>query len=113
VSVQAARSWLAARVAAAPPALRERMDTALAGLPDAPGGRAGKLGAAALVCLRAALDAGPGRDAALPLLAADGLLTHGCEAAAEEAGDEGVAVFAANWGATRLAALLEADPPGA
>jgi hypothetical protein len=97
VSGDAARAWLAARVAAAPPALCEQMDAALSGLPDS----------------RAALDAGPGRAAALPLLAADALLTHGCEAAAEAAGEDGVAAFAASWGAARLGMLLEVDVPDA
>jgi hypothetical protein len=63
------------------------------------------LGDAAVDCLRAALRAGTRDDAALDLLAADGLLTYAWEAAAA-AGADGLDRFAAAYSPDRLAALL-------
>jgi hypothetical protein len=64
-----------------------------------------QLGEAALVCLRAALRRADDRAAALDLLAADALLTYGCEAAAEQE-DGAVTRFAESYGPARLARLL-------
>ena len=73
-------SWLASRTPAPPTALAEKMAEALGAregeIPDA-------LAAAAIDELRRVLASDGGRDVAIDLLAADALLTHACEAAAE------------------------------
>lgn len=99
------QAWLDDREPAIPPVLRARMGAALrqasaASLPD-------RLGEAALSCLRAALVRGDERAAALDLLAADALLTHGAEAAADE-GAEAVSAWADRFGAVALGRLLPA-----
>jgi len=103
------RRWLAARLPEPPAALHARMDEALASLPPAESAAAAslesRLGEAAVACLAAALEKGESRDAAFDLLAADALLTYGCEAAVEAA-PGAVARFAAQFGAARLAGLL-------
>jgi hypothetical protein len=71
------------------------------------------LGEAALLCLNDALVRGNDRAAALDLLAADALLTYGCEAATEQdlaADDEDVRAlenFAQAYGAAGLSRLLQ------
>lgn len=62
------------------------------------------LGDAAVSSLARALEGGSAREAGLDLLAADALLTYGCEAAAEQ-GVSAVIEFAKRYGATRLATL--------
>ena len=103
-----ARDWLDRREATPPPRLlerlREALDAAFTRGVDLPS----QFGEAALVCLEAALRRGDDRSAALDLLAADALLTYGCEAAAELDRDE-VARFAEHYGAGRLARLLPTD----
>ena len=94
--------WLAERVEGAPEQLRVRMATAIAAVPsDAP--LYDRLALAAEQCLmRGCRDAA--RENALELLAADALLTHACEAAAE-AGSETLNAFAARWDAARFDSL--------
>jgi hypothetical protein len=98
-------SWLRARRPAPPERLIRRMEAALTGVEANGADLAGELGEAAVVCLRGALAAGPGRAAALDLLAADALLTYACEAAAD-GGAAGLERFAAAYGPARLARLL-------
>ena len=102
-----ARSWLSERIADAPDALRERM---LAALADVNGEETvhGQLADAAAICLQNAMAEQALRVCAIGLLAADALMTHACEAAAETGGDE-LAAFAAQWDAKRFEQLLHAD----
>lgn len=90
-----AEAWLRERAADAPPVLLEAMLAALPRdtepLPDA-------LAGAALALYRQVLGGGGGRGDALPLLAADALLTHAFEAQAE-LDPQGVARLADCWGA--------------
>lgn len=99
-SVAATLEWLDARTPAPPPELRARMAEALQPAQT----RAGALAEGALACLKAALDRGGERAAALDLLAADALLTYAMEAAAE-AGAEALAEMTDAYGPARLAAL--------
>ncbi|HEX5520123.1 MAG TPA: hypothetical protein VFX29_00445 [Longimicrobiaceae bacterium] len=105
----AAERWLRERLPGAPPRLLEAMAAAVAeasgpeadaaAVPDA-------LAEAALRLYREVLGGTGGRDDALPLLAADALLTHALQAQAE-LDPTGVADFAARWGgAERLGDLL-------
>lgn len=108
IEVSAVRDWLLYRAPAPPRELLDRMLSALgeaAPAADLPS----RLGEAALVCVAAALERVEERGAALDLLAADALLTYGCEAAAEsEPG--ALERFARDFGATRLSRLLPASP---
>ena len=103
--ISPAAAWLRANVPEAPPAL---MDTMLAALPaDAHATVADALAAAAM-WLYAGLRGGSGcREDALPLLAADALLTHALQARAEDDVDT-LAAFCARWGAS--GALAELAP---
>ena len=98
-------AWLRASVPAAPPAL---VDAMLAALPAEPAASVADALAAAALRLYAGLRAGSGcREDALPLLAADALLTHALQAQAEEDVD-GLAAFAERWGAAgELGALAD------
>jgi hypothetical protein len=108
----AARSWLEANSAGAPPALLARMLRALddterttaAGVGSAPEGVPGALSAAALTCLREALERCDERHAALHLLAADALITAACEAAVDVPDSAGPLA--------QLRTLCEAFDPG-
>lgn len=99
-----AASWLAARIADAPEALRARM---LAALNDVNGVEEihEHLGQAAALCLERAMSETARRESAMDLLTADALLTHACEAAAE-AGSDVLAAFASAWDATRFEQIL-------
>jgi hypothetical protein len=91
--VSAASEWLHARLAGAPPALLEAMVAALpmdGEVPEA-------LAAGAMSLYEQVLRGAGGREDALPLLAADALLTHALEARAEMDAD-GVGGFAEAWG---------------
>jgi hypothetical protein len=91
-----AEDWLRARLPAAPESLLEMMIGAL----EPETGMISETLARAAMSLYAevvALDGG--RDAALPLLAADALLTHAFQARAEEDPD-GLEAFAERWGAS-------------
>lgn len=99
--MSAAADWLHARLAGAPPTLLDRM---VAALPE--DGRVPEaLAAGAMSLYDQLLRGAGGREDALPLLAADALLTHALEAAAEMDAD-GVGEFADAWGgAGRIGAL--------
>ena len=105
-----AERWLRGHVADAPPALVEAMAGALSadegeGVPDA-------LAAGALRLYRRVLGGTGGREDALPLLAADALLTHALQAQAELDPD-GVAGFARRWGAAGGLSRLPDEAPRA
>jgi hypothetical protein len=84
----AAKHWLAGRVQAAPASLVDHMNLAVDAVPaEAVAGSGGAavarlLTRASLSCLAEALESCDDRTAALPLLAADALITAACEAAA-------------------------------
>jgi len=106
--VSDAERWLRARLADAPAELLEAMAAAL---PPEGGGSVADALAAGAVSLYAGLRHGSGgREDALPLLAADALLTHALEAQAE-ADPDGVAAFAGRWGAAGALGRLSADAP--
>lgn len=115
-----ARRWLDAREPGPPAELRERMLAALAEVAASTPVPA-VLAEAGLTCFRAALSAvhagtsqrtGAGlTPTALDLLAGDALLTYACEAAAEE-GSEALAALAREYGAARLARLLDLEGNG-
>ena len=102
-------NWLSERITNAPDPLRERMLEALA---EVNGGATicGQLADASAICLRNAMAEQALRVCAIGLLAADALMTHACEAAAEAGGDE-LAAFSAAWSAERFEQLLHADKP--
>lgn len=99
--MSAAAEWLRVRLAGAPP---ELLDAMLAEVGE--GAEVPEALASASVSLYARVLRGTGgREDAVPLLAADALLTHALEAQAE-ADPDGVAELAARWGgAGRLGAL--------
>ena len=76
-----AAAWLRGRLPAAPPALLEQMAAAL---PRRQTSTAAALIDGALTLYRGVAAGSGGREDALPLLAADALLTHAFEAQAEE-----------------------------
>ena len=94
-----AERWLRARLPDAPPALLEAMTDALASDSDADvePSVADSLAAASVRLYARVLAGTGGREDALPLLAADALLTHALEAQAE-ADPDGLADFAERWG---------------
>lgn len=102
--MSAATSWLSQRLVDAPEQLRARMlaalDSALDSLPLHE-----RLALAACDCLMRALRDHASRDSALELLAADALLTHACEAAAE-VGSDTLTTFTAAWSAPHFEQLL-------
>ncbi|HEX8243672.1 MAG TPA: hypothetical protein VF541_09255 [Longimicrobium sp.] len=101
-----AAAWLRANAPAAPPALLEAM---LAALRPEPDDTVADALAAAAMRLYAELRAGSGcREDALPLLAADALLTHALQAQAEDDPD-GLAAFTERWGAAGALAELAPD----
>lgn len=99
-----ATHWLSERLVDAPEQLRARMfaalDTTSASTPVHE-----RLALAARYCLLRALRDHANRASALDLLAADALLTHACEAAAEVDSDT-LTAFAAAWDARRFEQLL-------
>jgi len=102
--VSAAAQWLRERLPAAPAPLLERMISALpadaSDVPDA-------LAEGAISLYADVVRGSGGREDALPLLAADALLTHAFQAQAEK-DPAGVSVLAARWGAAgRLGELVE------
>jgi hypothetical protein len=99
-----AEIWLRARVPNAPAQLLKTMISALpasaATLPDA-------LAAAAVNLYNDVVEGTGGREDALPLLAADALLTHAFQAQAEIDAN-GLAALADRWGArNRLGGVLK------
>lgn len=103
-----AGAWLRARTADAPAALVEAMAAAVPD--DGNGSVADALAAGAVRLYGAVLRGTGGREDALPLLAADALLTHALQAQAEDDPD-GIEAFAARWGAA--GALAEVELGGA
>ncbi len=102
--MSAAAEWLHGRLAGAPATLLELMVAALPEDGDVPEA----LAAGAMSLYEQVLHGTGGREDALPLLAADALLTHALEARAEM-DVEGVGEFAGAWGgAGRIGALAEA-----
>lgn len=101
------QEWLTFRLAGAPDGLRERMLAALDDAANAEAATHDVLALAAAACMQHAMTEQPRRDCALDLLAADALLTHACEAAAEQGGDA-LAAFTASWNAERFEQLLQA-----
>jgi len=105
-----AAQWLRGHAGDAPAAL---MDAMLAALPaHASDSVADALAEGALSIYRGLLHTAGGREDALPLLAADALLTHALEAQAE-ADPDGVDEFSRRWGAAGALALLTPDVPRA
>lgn len=99
--MSAAAGWLRARLAGAPP---ELLDAMLAEVGDGEEVPEALASASASLYARVLRGTG-GREDALPLLAADALLTHALEARAE-ADPDGVAELARRWGgAGRLGEL--------
>lgn len=103
------RSWLAERLADAPDTLRDRMLDAVANASGS-GATHDVLANAAALCLERAMSEQARRASALNLLAADALMTHACEAAAE-AGSDVLATFTAAWNAERFERLLPTAAP--
>ncbi|MFL5541455.1 MAG: hypothetical protein ACJ8J0_20885 [Longimicrobiaceae bacterium] len=103
-----AERWLRDHVPDAPAPLMDAMVGALAA--DAGEAVPEALAAGALHLYRALLHGSGGREDALPLLAADALLTHSVQAQAELDPDS-VDAFARRWGAAGALALLCADAP--
>lgn len=105
-----AADWLRERHPQTPASLAERMQLALKRVEASSATPVWQsLAEAAQDRLRVALPHAEERPAALDLLAADALLTHACEAAAEE-GADALETLTTRYGATRLAELLtEAD----
>ena len=108
--MSAAERWLRDHVPGAPPALMDAMVGALAA--DAGEAVPEALAAGALSLYRGLLDTAGGREDALPLLAADALLTHAVQAQAEIDPDT-VDAFTRRWGAAGALALLSPDAPRA
>ena len=104
----AAGRWLENRLGDAPAELLQAMHQALA-TEDGPVAEA--LAGAAMTLYGQVLVSGGGRADALPLLAADALLTHAMEAQAE-ADPAGLAAFVERWGAAgRLGELVHQVEP--
>ncbi len=101
-----AERWLRERLPDAP---AELLNTMAAALPPEGGGALADILAAGALRLYAALGGGAGgRESALPLLAADALLTHALEAQAE-ADPDGLVDFVKRWGASGHLGELTAD----
>lgn len=107
-----AEGWIRERLTDAPPAL---LDAMTAALPDDAPSVPDALAAGALRLLDRVARGSGGREDALPLLAADALLTHAFQAQAET-DPAGVSALAARWGGAgrlgELAARLPAGAPG-
>jgi hypothetical protein len=98
-----AEMWLRARVSAAPARL---LQTMIAALPAGTGTLPDTLATAAAGLYSDVVDGSGGRDDALPLLAADALLTHAFQAQAE-LDSSGLAALADRWSARgRLGEVL-------
>ena len=91
----AAEGWLRARLSGAPP---ELLDTMIAALPDDRSAVPDALAGGALSLYARVASGSGGREDALPLLAADALLTHAFEAQAE-INPVGLEALALRWGA--------------
>jgi hypothetical protein len=106
--VTAAARWLSGRLADSPADLLEAM---LNALPADDGAVSEALAFGALALYGRVLAGSGGREDALPLLAADALLTHAIEAQAET-DPAGLPAFVERWGAAgRLGALVHQVEP--
>jgi hypothetical protein len=94
--VTSGERWIRVRLADAPVALVEEMCRAVRSAAAEDDGVAEALAAAATHLYAAVAAGAGGREAALPLLAADALTTHALEASAQADSDAGAA-FAAGW----------------
>lgn len=92
--MRAGEVWIRERLAGAPQRLVERMIDAL---PEHAATDADALAEAALALYASVLLGSGGREDALPLLAADALLTHAHQACAE-VDPEALGAFALRWG---------------
>lgn len=92
--MRAGEGWIRERLPQAPPRLVAAM---VAALPARAESDADALAEGALALLRSVAGGAGGREDALPLLAADALLTHAFQARAE-ADPDGVEAFAGHWG---------------
>lgn len=101
----AAERWLRCNVAEAPPGL---LDAMVAELANSHGPVPEALADAALQLYRKVLLGDGGRECALPLLAADALLTHAMHAQAE-VDVAALPSFASRWGAAGRLSILAAD----
>ncbi len=90
-----AESWLRSRVPGAPAQL---LKTMISALPESAETVADALATASLRLYEDVVDGSGGREDALPLLAADALLTHAFQAQAEMDAS-GLAAFADRWSA--------------
>lgn len=108
--MSAAERWLRDHAPNAPHALMDAMLGALS--TDAGEAVPEALAAGALNLYRGLLTGAGGREDALPLLAADALLTHALQAQAEIDPDS-VDEFTRRWGAAGALALLSTDAPRA
>jgi hypothetical protein len=99
-----ARAWLADRAESVPSALQAEMASALQEVSEERRMPA-VLAEAARICLLRALQHGDERAAALPLLAADALVTYACDAASAE-GDDALQELASSLDPERLAHYL-------
>lgn len=102
-----ARAWLAMRAGAVPPELEAVMENAVDEVIGENMPIHHALAEAARICLRQVLRNCEQRTAALPLLAADALITYACEAAVDEPGDA-LAELARSCEPARLARMLPA-----
>ena len=106
----AADAWVRERLAGAPPRLLEVM---LGALPAEEGPVTEALAEGALRLYEAVVRGSGGREDALPLLAADALLTHAFQAQGES-DPAGVAALAERWGGAgrlgEMAAALASSP---
>lgn len=101
--MRAAESWVRTRLGGAPERLIDEMVSAL---PATALSDAEALAEGALALYARVLSGTGGREDALPLLAADALLTH-AHAACAETDPAGLDAFAARWGgAGRLAEVI-------
>lgn len=101
-----ARAWLSLRAGAVPPALEAYMEAAVDDVLDDDTVH-GALADAARGCLREAIARGDARAAALPLLAADALMTYAFEAAAE-VDAAALRELSDAWSTERLSVVLRA-----
>jgi hypothetical protein len=107
--------WLDSRRPPPPPSLRLAMIEALSAAEPEPGPMADRLAAAGLDALTRVAAAPSIRATAIPLLAADALITYACEAAIEEEAVEGngaIERVTAALGPDRFAALLSQPDAG-
>ena len=92
--MRAGERWIRERLADAPPALVQEM---IAALPDSAPTDADALAEAAVALYARVLRGSGAREDALPLLAADALLTHAHQACADS-DPSALEAFAARWG---------------